>query len=261
MLSMINARHITTIIILTLALVSVSIGLTLTQPFEYRSSFSLLIVEQNGSLDGFAAAKSAERLTTSLSQIMYTTSFYDQVLEKYEMSGKSDGDLLFSNSETERRKEWKRRVETHAMPEVGLLKISVYDRDRAHADQLASTLALVLVEHGAQYLSGGQSVSLRIVDSPLTSERPARPNIAYNAIIAVFVSMGLSIAWLAIRSLTNTPTPVPQMSMPQQPAMHVRVPEASVESATQPAPQNLPVEQANEPRNQDGNTPLGWHMP
>ncbi|MBU1890626.1 hypothetical protein KJ782_04030 [Patescibacteria group bacterium] len=179
------------ILIVTAVAVGISIILTFIQPFEYRSSFSLLVIEKNKNLDAYAAAKSAERLSLSLGEIVYTTSFYDKVIS----SGNLPSSVTFPEDEQARRKLWRDKIETRVSPDVGMVKISVYDVDKDRSKDLANSLAIVLSEQGTEYVGGGNSITLKIVDYPITSKNPTRPNIVLNIVAGLIIGLVISIGY------------------------------------------------------------------
>ena len=202
-------RNKAVVILMALVGVAVAIGVSLTQPFEYRSTFSVLVIEKGNNQDAFTAAKSAERLSLSLGQIIYTTSFYDKVMRSKYMPNSA----IFPTDDQQRRAEWKRRIDTRVMPDIGQMKISVYDRDANNATALANALAMVLSEQGTEYLGGSDGVTLKVVDYPLTSKRPARPNIPMNLLAGLLLGGGAATGYLTARALRRqqTPSRVPEI--------------------------------------------------
>lgn len=185
------------IALVTLLVVAISVIITLFQPFEYRSSFSLLVIEKQQNLDAYAAAKSAERLSTSLGQVIYTTAFYDKVIN----SGYLPDDFDIAKDEEEKRNQWKRQIETRIMPDVGMIKIDVYNKSSEKATALANALAVVLSENGTDYVGGGNSIVLKVVDYPLTSKNPARPNVALNIAAGLILGFGGSVGYQVYRTM------------------------------------------------------------
>lgn len=174
------------ILLVTLVVVGLSVIVTLIQKPEYRSSFSLLVIEKDPNLDAYAAAKSAERLSLSLGQVIYTTSFYDKVFN----SGYLSSDFSFPEDEEARRQEWKKQIETRVLADVGMVKVSVYNTEPERATELAKALAIVLSENGVEYVGGGNSIVLKVVDYPFTENDPARPNIPMNIIAGLLIGFG-----------------------------------------------------------------------
>jgi capsular polysaccharide biosynthesis protein len=61
----------------------------------------------------------------------------------------------------------------------GLLTISVYHTNISQAEQIVNAAAYILSQKADEYLSGSD-VIVRVVDSPLNSRWPAKPNIPAN---------------------------------------------------------------------------------
>jgi len=147
------------------------------QPLRYSSTVRLLILQDNAaSLDAYTASRSTERLAENLSTIVYTTSFFDQVMS----AGFDIDQTVFPTREDLKRKMWGKTVSASVSRGNGLLSVTVYHTDVAQAEQIARAVAYVLTQQAWSYISGG-SVSVREVDAPLNSRWPARPNIPANA--------------------------------------------------------------------------------
>ncbi|MDD5342711.1 MAG: Wzz/FepE/Etk N-terminal domain-containing protein [Patescibacteria group bacterium] len=185
--------------LITLLALAISVIFTFIQPFEYGSTFSLMVIEKSQNLDAYSAAKSAERLSNSLARVIYTTSFYDKVAS----SGYLSKDTILNGDEAKKREQWKHQIETRVMPEVGLVKISVYNQDKNKANSVAKALAMVLSENGVEYLGGGNSIILKIVDYPLTSNNPVRPNIPLNLAAGFIIGFVGSSGYHILRSMTK----------------------------------------------------------
>jgi capsular polysaccharide biosynthesis protein len=223
------------VILMAMVGILVAIGVTLFQPFEYRSTFSVLVIEKGNTQDAFTAAKSAERLSLSLGQIIYTTSFYDKVMQ----SEFIPANVTFPSDDQQRRDEWKRRIETRVMPDIGQMKISVYDRDAASATALANALAMVLSEQGTEYLGGSDGVTLKVVDYPLTSKRPARPNIPMNLAAGLLLGSGAAVGYLTARSVRRQQEPKRIPEIPYTPIEVERVAKPEVRAPRQNADLNV----------------------
>lgn len=192
-------RHWVSLLLITALAVGVSIAVTAFQPFEYRSGFSVLVIEKSATGDAFAAAKSAERASLSLGQILFTTSFYDQVRD----SGLVDL-AMFPEDETARRQMWEKQIETRVLPDVGMMKIATYHEDRQKAAALAFAVATVLTKTGSDYLGTGDNIVLKVVDAPLTSKTPVRPNIPVNLALGFLVGFGGTLAIQLVRGAQQT---------------------------------------------------------
>ncbi len=174
----------------------IALVVSLLTPFQYSASTKILIIQkQEQNLDAYTATKSAERIGKNLSSIVFTSIFYNEVIESNsELSGK------FSTDATERRKAWKKNVEADVIPESGILEITVYDVDRGLASQLVRTIAYYLVNKGSEYHGGGADVEIKVVDDVFISKYPVRPNVVLNLVIALISGLVIGCYWVILRA-------------------------------------------------------------
>ncbi len=175
--------------ILAFAIVSALVGgaLSFLFPLQYSSTTRLLIIQrQLSGADPYTAIKASERISDNLSQAIYTTSFFDKVLE-------TDFDIdrtVFKADEHKRRKQWAQMIGTQVMRGSGMIVLTVYHVDKEQATQIARAVAYVLTTEGWQYVGGGD-LEVKIVDQPLQSRFPVKPNIPAN------VLMGFALGLIA----------------------------------------------------------------
>lgn len=175
-----------------------AVGLSFVQALEYRSSIRLLITQESVSADAYTASRSAERVADDLAGIVFTTAFFDQVLNaQFQID-----ETQFPSAETKqakRRKVWQRMVVTSVERGTGLLSIHVYHRDPEQARQISQAIAFVLTQQGWRYTSGG-NISVRLVDKPLVSGYPVRPNLASNGFVGLVLGALVGGAFVLVRS-------------------------------------------------------------
>ncbi len=178
--------------ILMFALLGLVLALIISfvQPLRYSSTARLLILQDIGSsVDAYTASRAEERIADNLSTIIYTSTFFDQVMD----AGFSIDENQFPEDDSKRRKQWGRTVKATVARGSGLLTISVYNQDVVEAEQIVRAIAYVLTERVDEYTSGG-SVSVQLVDEPLNSNWPVQPNVLANTlsgfILGGFVGVG-----------------------------------------------------------------------
>jgi capsular polysaccharide biosynthesis protein len=167
---------------------------SLLQPFQYSATTKMLIIQkQEKNLDAYTATKSAERIANNLASIIFTSSFYNEVID-------SNPDIAakFLPDSTERRKAWKKNVQATVIPETGILQIQVFDVDRNYASQVVKTISYVLINKGGEYHGGGTEVSIKIVDDVFISKYPVRPNIILNGSLALLIGFLLGSAYIIL---------------------------------------------------------------
>lgn len=151
--------------------------LSFVRPLEYRSMTRLLITQELGEVDAYTSARSTERIADILSSVVYSTDVFDKVLS----SGYPIDETYFPDDESKRRKKWGRTIVTSVSRSNGYLTIAAYHPDVSQAEELVRAVAYILSTDGWQYVSGG-NISVRIIDDPLNSRYPVRPNLIVNGV-------------------------------------------------------------------------------
>jgi capsular polysaccharide biosynthesis protein len=176
---------LTTLIGLVLAL-----AFSLVQPLQYSSSVKLLITQTNTTgLDPYTAIKSTERIAQNLAEIIYTSAFFDTVVN----DGAVDSGY-FPADEINKRRKWRRTVETSVSPGTGIMSVTAYHTERNQATTIAVLTAKELAVQAPNYF--GFSVRVQVIDAPVPSRFFARPDFATNAVFGAVAGLLLGLAWV-----------------------------------------------------------------
>ncbi|HTK59828.1 MAG TPA: Wzz/FepE/Etk N-terminal domain-containing protein, partial [Candidatus Baltobacteraceae bacterium] len=134
-------RHWRTIAVSAALVMVAAAALSFVRPLEYSSTMRLLIIQKAGvNLDPYTAIRSAERIADNLSQVIYTSVFYDKVTA----AGFDIDRSYFDPVESRRRQQWSDMVSTQVTHETGFLQITVYHKDKEQASEIARAIAFVL---------------------------------------------------------------------------------------------------------------------
>lgn len=162
-------------------------------PLQYRSTMKLLLIQrQLSQADPYTAMKASERIADNLGQIVYTTSFFQKVMT----AGFNTDPAVFKDDEIKKRQQWRKMIETQVVRGSGMLVVSVYHTDRQQAEQFARAIAFVLTKEGWQYVGG--DLDVKLVDEPLQSRWPVRPNIPANAFTGLVLGVIVGSAYVLI---------------------------------------------------------------
>lgn len=161
---------------------------------EYSSTTRLLITQQLGTVDAYTAARSAERIAEDLSNAVYTSSFY---LRVFELNPEIDRSY-FPEDETRFRTAWENTVSASVSRGTGLLTVRAYHEDVEQAELLATAVAALLTDQGWTYTSGA-NISVQVVDAPLNSSLPVRPNIILNGFSGLILGLLAGIGYILIQ--------------------------------------------------------------
>lgn len=182
--------------ILLIAAIGLFLGVVLSfvQPLEYSSTVRILITQELGAIDAYTASLSVERISEDLADIVYTTSFYEKVLE----APYSIDTLYFEEQENKRREQWSEMVTASVSRSSGLLTIRAYHTDVEQAEQIVNAVAYVLINEGWTYTSGS-NIKVQLVDEALNSRWPVRPNVLVNAFSGLVLGLIAGVGYVLIQ--------------------------------------------------------------
>ncbi len=230
----------TLILAITLTVV-LSLIFSLVQPLKYSSTVKLLVVQKSSySLDAYSALKSAERVGENISQIVYTSTFFNKMMN----SGFNIDETYFPSDELKKRNFWKKMVYADVIEGSGVIEIKVFHENKKQANQIAQAITYVLTTKIGQYFDA-DNVSVQMVDSPIESGWPAKPNIPMNAAMAFVLGIMISAGYVVFKAQKEEFKPVyrpnPEAKIP------TRIPEIKPLERKIPSisknniPNNLPI--------------------
>ncbi len=177
---------------IVLVAVFLSLIVSVATPIRYRSTAELLVVQRGiFSRDPFVASRSTEYLSQVLAEVVGSRSFLESVRQ-------TNPEVLAGLPEEPNREKraWNKRVKAHVVRDTGVLKLSAYDRSRDRASALADTVVITLLAKSNDYHGEGDAVSIRVLESPLTTRYPASPNIARNVVVALVAGLLAALGFL-----------------------------------------------------------------
>jgi capsular polysaccharide biosynthesis protein len=170
-------------------------ALSFIEPLKYSTTVRFLVIQKSVlGLDPYTAVKSSERVAINLSEIIYTTSFFNKVLES-DYNIETD---YFETDEEKKRRQWSKMISASVEGGTGLLSISVYHPDRNQSLEIAQAVAATLSNQAREYVGG--DVQVKLVDDPLPSRFPVKPNIPLNAFFGLFFGLVLGFIYVVWRA-------------------------------------------------------------
>lgn len=170
---------------------AVALVLSIVQPLKYRATMRFLVIQATTpTLDAFTAVKSSEKIAGNLGRVIASSSFLERVLQ-----AQPDIDRdTFPTDEHKRRRAWERTVATSVLPETSVMELRVYHARAAQARTVAEGVAGVLVRDANRY-TGSADISVQVIDPPLVSRFPVKPNIPANVLIGFLLGGVLGAVW------------------------------------------------------------------
>ncbi|MDD5726782.1 MAG: hypothetical protein PHC53_05280 [Patescibacteria group bacterium] len=163
------------------------------QPLKFSSTIRLLITQTNATgVDPYTAIKSTERIGQNLTEIIYTSSFFNAVMQQSGIDS-----TYFPQDEIDKRQEWKDTVETNVVAGTGIMEVIVYHKDRNQATAIAVAVAKELAAQAPNYF--GYSVRLQIIDDPLPSRFFAKPDFLRNGALGALFGFLVGSLWVLVK--------------------------------------------------------------
>ncbi|MFB6225770.1 MAG: hypothetical protein ABEJ02_00270 [Candidatus Paceibacteria bacterium] len=162
-------------------------------PLRYQADSQVIVITKGEKgLDAYTAMRSAKKIGENLANIVETNDFFAKVTSNLDDSKLSK---QFSGlSERERRKLWRESVDASLNYGTGMLTVSTYHVEPKQAKKMNKEVLEVLLNQTSNYI--GQKVNLKVVNPPLVSEYPTKPNLIINTIAGFFVGIVVSFGYL-----------------------------------------------------------------
>ncbi len=184
-----------TILSIVLVILLVLVIFTVIQPLEHSTKSRVMLVQNfKEGTDPYTAAKSNEYLSVILSKVILSRDFFDEVME----SGYRIKKDYFSNDLRKEMNKWNKMVDASSINDTGIIVIEVFHKDRYQSEQIASAINHILKVKHTDYHGGGDLVSIKIIDKPITSNWPVKPNILFNLIFGLIFGITVALIYINI---------------------------------------------------------------
>lgn len=175
--------------------IAFAIGLSFALPFQYGSTARVFVTQPSAAgLDAYTAIKSTERVASTLSELVYSTVFFDQVLSKSNEINRA----YFPEKEIDRRKMWRKTISTGIEPGTGIVTVSAYHPDRAQARLLVDGVTREMALQAPNLF--GYNIRVQVIDAPLDSRWFAKPDFVQNATYGAAIGLLLGVGVVFIQS-------------------------------------------------------------
>lgn len=183
------------VLVITLIIVLLSLVYTLIQPFKYGATTSILVLQKSSfSIDAYSASKSEERVANKLAQVLYSSSFLDKVLAANVNIDRN----YFPTDEQKKRDEWQKTIQADVPVGLSRLDITVYHPEPEQALYISRAITDVLIRDKRDYV-GIEDIDLNILDTPLVSKYPVKPNVVVNVLFSLMFGIILGFVFVVVR--------------------------------------------------------------
>jgi capsular polysaccharide biosynthesis protein len=183
-----------TIALILASAVIITAAVSLLFPLRYEASSRLLITQESGEADAYMISRSNEYLGNLFAQVIHSSSFFDLSMDSQYNVEQS----YFSGNYAQKMKIWRDTVQSRTLSDSGIVEISVYHSSPYQAQQLALAVNDVMINKNSNYQSNGDKVKINIIDQPLVSTYPVKPNLLQNSALAAVFSLIFALFYIYI---------------------------------------------------------------
>ncbi len=171
----------------------IAAGVIGVQRFKYSSKSQLLVIQEyNGAVDAYTASKSSEHLSSVLASVVTSNSFFMKVLA----SNSDINAAYFGSTPKDQMKAWDRTVTAKSINDSGIISVTVYHPNVAEGKKIASAINYVLMTQHSAYDGANEAVKVRLIDQPVTSTFPVRPNVLLIGGLAIVLGFIASLMYI-----------------------------------------------------------------
>ncbi len=167
-------------------------AITFVQPLKYSVTSRLLISQNLSGADPYTVSKSNQYLSNLFAQVAHSSSFFTLTTN----TGFNIDKSYFGNDYKKQMKTWNKTIEARSIGDTGIIEILIYHPNTYQAQQIALAVNQVLINQSSNYQKGGNDVTITVIDQPLTSSYPVKPNIILNIIFALILGSATSIFYI-----------------------------------------------------------------
>ncbi|MDD2680874.1 MAG: hypothetical protein PHE20_02085 [Patescibacteria group bacterium] len=182
------------ILIIVLTALIITLIVSLLFPLRYEAKSRLLITQDTGQTDAYTVSRSNEYLGNLFTQVASSGSFFDLSLS----SPYNIDESYFAGTYAQQIKKWQGTVKTKTIADSGIIEISIYHPVPYQAQQIALAVNDVMINKKNNYQGNGDKVRISVIDQPLISTYPVKPNLIQNAALAFLFGFIFSLFFIYI---------------------------------------------------------------
>lgn len=180
-----------------IGILAVATLVSFIQPLKYSAESQVLVVpDYRQTTDPYQISKTNEYLSSLLAQVTYSSSFFEATAKpEYQIDA-----TYFGNTSKKRMNKWQKTIEVKALNDSGIISVKAYHPDKQQAEKLVRAINYNLITKNNFYHGLGDKVVLKVIDEPLVSLWPAKPNLPVNFALAFILGLLLGLIHVYLTS-------------------------------------------------------------
>ncbi|MFA6160290.1 MAG: hypothetical protein WC678_04380 [Parcubacteria group bacterium] len=162
-------KYLTTAILAGLFLGAVSFLILIVTQKSFRGNTDILIVQnQEGAVDYYAMSRSADYLSSILSESVYSEKFLDETVSTGKISTN-----LFSGSQADKLKTWQKTINIKKNSTVGILSLEIFGNTERQTNDISNGVLDVLINKNSMFLGTNQNLKIQVLSGPIIEKNPS----------------------------------------------------------------------------------------
>ena len=180
------------------------------QPLKYSAESQVLVVpDYQQTSDPYQISRTNEYLSSLLAQITYSSSFFEATVKPdYQIDT-----AYFGDTAKKRMTSWRNTIKVKPINDSGAISVKVYHTDKQQAEKLVRAINYNLITKNNYYHGLGDKVTLKVIDEPLVSNWPAKPNLPLNFGLAIVLGVLIGLAQIYVVSVNSDNEEWPEVAM------------------------------------------------
>ena len=159
---------------------------------SFRSDMDLLVVQnQQGFSDYYALSKSADYLTSVLTESIYSEKFIDEL----ENTGLNVNAFL-PQDKSKRLKTWAKTVNISRNPSLGMIHVKVFGDTQKQTLDISNAMVNVITTKYFSFLGRGQDLDVRLLSGPIVEKNPSLTDIILASVLGIMA--GLIVTFIGV---------------------------------------------------------------
>ncbi len=193
-------KYLATAILVGLFLGAISFLVLIVTQKSFRSNTDILIVQnQEGTIDYYAMSRSADYLSSILSEAVYSEKFLDETITTGKFSGG-----IFSGSKMEKLRTWQETISIKKNPTVGILTLEVFGDTERQANDISVGVLDVLINKNSTFLGANQNLKIQVLSGPITEKNPSVSKIILASLAGFLIGIVLIFMWAIYKNPAKT---------------------------------------------------------
>lgn len=182
-------------ILVGLLLGAISFLILVVTQKSFRSSIDVIIAQnQEGKVDYYEMSRSADYLSSILTEAIYSEKFLDEV----NSTGKNSGDFLIGDK-AKKIKKWEKIINVKKNAGVGIMKLEIFGDTQNQVGEVSNGVLDVLINKNSLFFGKGQNLEVRVLSGPIIEKNPSFGKIAVTSVGGFVVGILLTFLFVIYR--------------------------------------------------------------